>query len=147
MFVIFINKLALKIMKKTKWLYSQLNIMSCWNWVKPSQRIGIERNWCVWAEHWRGNSYSTERDTTKLSSSMTMFCHISQDPSRHTWKRWNGRSYSTRCTLQTLLFPTAIFFDRWHTAWLIIDWISFLVFKKMCFIFMKKPAITSETTQ
>ena len=34
-------------------------IMCCWNRVKPSQGIGIERNWCVWAEHWRRNGYST----------------------------------------------------------------------------------------
>ena len=35
------------------------------------------------------------------------------------WKRWNGRSYPTHSTLQTLLLLTVICFDRWHTAWLI----------------------------
>ena len=59
------------------------------------------------------------RVTTKLSSSMKMLGHISQDWSRHTWERWNRRSYHTHRTLQTLLLPTAICFDRWHTAWLI----------------------------
>ena len=36
---------------------------------------------------------------TKLSSSMTMLGHMSQDRSRNTWKRWNGKSYPTRRTL------------------------------------------------
>ena len=63
-------------------------IMSCWNRVKPSQGVGIARNWCVWAEYWRRNGHSTKSDTTKLSSSMTMLGHMSQDRSRHTWKRW-----------------------------------------------------------
>ena len=85
-----------------------------------TQGIDIECNWCVWAEHWKRNGYSTMRDTTKLSSSMTMLGHMSQDRSKHNFlKRWNGRSYPTRCTLQTLLLPTTICFDRWHTAWLI----------------------------
>ena len=60
-----------------------------------------------------------KKDTTKLSSSMTMLSHMSQDRSKHTWKVWNGRSYPTRRTLQTLLLPTTICFDRWHTAWVI----------------------------
>ena len=38
-------------------------IMSCWNRLKSSQGIGIERNWCVWAKHWRKNVHSTKRDT------------------------------------------------------------------------------------
>ena len=54
-------------------------IMSCLNRVKPSQGIGIECNYCVWAEYWRRNGHSTRRDTTKLSSSMTMLGHMSQD--------------------------------------------------------------------
>ena len=49
-------------------------IISCWNRVKPSQGIRIERNWCVWAEHWK-------RNTTKLSSSITM---LGSDP--RTWE-------------------------------------------------------------
>ena len=94
-------------------------IMSCWNRVKPTQGIGIECNWCVWAKHWRKNGHSTKRDTTMLSSSITMLSYMSQDQSQHTWKRWIGRLYPTRHTLQTLLLPTSICFDRWHTAWLI----------------------------
>ena len=94
-------------------------IMSCWNRVQPSQGIAMKRNWCVWAEHLRRNNHNTNKDTTKLSSSMTMFGHMSQDRSRHTWKRWIRRSYPTRPTRQTLLLPTSIFFDRWHTTWLI----------------------------
>ena len=47
-------------------------VMSCWNPVKPSYRIGIERNGCVWSEHWRRNGHSTRRDTTKLSTSITI---------------------------------------------------------------------------
>ena len=54
-------------------------IMSCWNRVKPSQGICIVRNWCVWAEHWRKNGHSAKRDTTKLSSSITMLDHMSED--------------------------------------------------------------------
>ena len=72
-----------------------------------------------WAVHWRRNGHSIKRDTTKLSSSMTMLCHMSQDRPRHTWKRWSGRSHPTRRTLQTLILPTIIGFDGWHTAWLI----------------------------
>ena len=94
-------------------------IMGCWNRVKSSQGIGIERNWCIWAEHWRRNGHSTKRDMKKLSSSMTMLGHMSLDRSRHNWERWNGRSYPTRITLQTLLFPTTICFDWWHMAWFI----------------------------
>ena len=59
--------------------------MSCWNGGTPSQGLDIEHNWCVWAEHWRRNGHSTKRDTIKLSSSMTMCGHMSQDRSRHTW--------------------------------------------------------------
>ena len=58
--------------------------------------FGIERNWCVWAEHWRRNGHSTKRHTTKLSFSMTMLGHMSQDQSRHTGKRWNRKSHPTR---------------------------------------------------
>ena len=36
-------------------------IMSYWNRVKRSQGIGIERNYCVWAEHWRRNGHITKR--------------------------------------------------------------------------------------
>ena len=92
---------------------SERCIMSCWNRVKSSQGISIERNWYVWAEHWRRNGHNIKRDTTKLSSSMTMLGHMLQDWSRHTWKRWNGRSYPTRRTLQMLLLPTTICFDWW----------------------------------
>ena len=67
----------------------------------------------------RRNGHSIKRDTTKLSSSMTMISHMSQDRSRDSWKRWNGRSYPTRRTLQTFLLPTTICFDQCHTAWLI----------------------------
>ena len=70
-------------------------INSCCNRVKPSQEIIIEHNWCVGADHWRKNDYSTQRYMEKLSSSMTMLSHKSQDRSKHTWKRWNGRSYPT----------------------------------------------------
>ena len=93
-------------------------VMSCWNRVAPSQGIGIEGNLCVWAKHWRRNGHSTKRDTSKLSSSITLSGHILLDRSRHTWKHWNGRSYSTCRTIKTLLLPTNIYFDRWHTAWL-----------------------------
>ena len=34
--------------------------------------------------------------------------------SRHTWKRWNGKSYPTRRILQTLLPLTITCFDQWH---------------------------------
>ena len=95
-------------------------LMIYWNRVKPSQGIDIERNRCVWAEHWRRNSHSTKRDTAKLPFSITILGHISQYQSRHSWNRWNRRSYPTPRTLQTLLLLTIVCFDRWHTAWLII---------------------------
>ena len=94
-------------------------IMSCWNRMKLSQGIGIKHNSCVWAENWKRNGYSTKRDTTKLSCSMTIFGHMSQDRSRDTGKRWKGRSYPTHHNFQTLLLPTTICFDRWHMAWLV----------------------------
>ena len=74
----------------------------------------------------------------KLSSSMTTHGHMSQNQSRHTWNHWNGRSYPSRRTLQKLLLPTTIFFDRRHTAWLISifrsyeksKWIDLWIFLK-----------------
>ena len=81
--------------------------------------IGIEQNWCVWANHWRRNGHSTKRDTTKLSSSRTMLGHRSQERSRHTWKRWNGRSYPTRRTLQMLLLPSIKHqVKKWIDSWI-----------------------------
>ena len=94
-------------------------IMSCCNRVKLSQGDGVEGDWCLWTKHWRRKGHSTKRDTIKLSSSMTMLDHMSQDTPRHTWKRWNGRSYHTRRTFHKLLLPNTICFDRWDTAWLI----------------------------
>ena len=41
-------------------------------------------------------------------------CQRLQNRWKPTWKRWNGKSYPTRRTLQTLLLPTTICFDRWH---------------------------------
>ena len=61
----------------------------------------------------------TKRDMTKLFSSIIMLGRMSQDRSKHTWKRWNGKSYPTRRTLQTLLVPNTICFDRWLTSSLI----------------------------
>ena len=46
-------------------------IMSCWNRTKPSLRNGIERNWCVWAEHCTKNGHNTSSDTKKWSYTMT----------------------------------------------------------------------------
>ena len=63
-------------------LYSVFSGTSSECWIKLSQGIGIERNWCVWAEHWRRNGHSTKRNMTKLSSSKTMLDHMSQDPSK-----------------------------------------------------------------
>ena len=58
---------------------STWHIMSCWNRVKLSQGIGIEGNWCIWAEHWKRNGHNTKRDTIKLSSSMTILGHMLAD--------------------------------------------------------------------
>ena len=82
----------------------------CWNRVKPS--LGSVWNAIDAFELSIGgkNGHSTKRDTTKLSSSITMPGDMSQDPSRHTSKNWNA----THRTLQTLLLPTTISFDRWH---------------------------------
>ena len=48
--------------------------------------------------------------------SMSMVCPMLQNRWKPAWKRLNGRSYPTRRTLQTLLLPTTICFDPWHTA-------------------------------
>ena len=119
-------------------------VMSCCNRMKLSQGISIERNWCVWAEHWRRNSHSTKRGTTKLSSSMIMLGHVSQNRSRHTWERLFGRFYLIHRTLQTLLLSTTICFDRWHTAWLIS--ISALIHKRHPYCWMNSRETRHRTT-
>ena len=48
-----------------------LFIMSCWNRTKPSLGNGIERNWCVSAEHCAKNGQNTSRGTKKWFFSMT----------------------------------------------------------------------------
>jgi len=75
-----------------------------------------KRNWCVWAEHWKTNAI--QRDTIKWFCSMTMLDPMLRKWSRHTWKRWNRKSYPTGRILQTLLPLTITCFDQWHTAWL-----------------------------
>ncbi|GFV76786.1 hypothetical protein TNCV_4730061 [Trichonephila clavipes] len=49
---------------------------------------------------------------------MTMLDPMLRKWSRHTWKRCNGKSYPTRCILQTLLPRIITCFDQWQTAWL-----------------------------
>ena len=73
-------------------------------WLKQSQAIGIECNWCIWAEHWKTNGRNTTRDTIKWFCSMTMLDPMLRKWTRNTWKRWNGKSYPThpfsrRCSL------------------------------------------------
>ena len=43
-----------------------LFIMSCWNQTKPSLGDGIERNWCVWAEHCAKNGHNTRHEKVIL---------------------------------------------------------------------------------
>ena len=49
-----------------------------WN----NHRIGIERNWCVWAEHWKTNGRNITRDTIKWFAAWqcsTPCCKSGQD--------------------------------------------------------------------
>ena len=70
-------------------------IMSCWNRVKPSQGISIERNWCIRAEHWRRNGHNTKRDTTRLSSSMTILGRMSLDRTYLKTLKWEVLPHSS----------------------------------------------------
>ena len=70
-----------------------------------------------WAEHWKTNGRNTTRDTIKWFCSMNARSHVAK-VTRHTWKRWNGKSYPTRRILQTLLPLIITCFDQWHTTWL-----------------------------
>ena len=53
------------------WKMDSLFIISCWIRMKPSLGNGIERNWCVWAEHCAKNGHNTSRGTKKWFYSMT----------------------------------------------------------------------------
>ena len=50
---------------------SVIFIMSCWHRTKPSLGKGVERNWCVWAEHCPKNGHDTSRGTQKWFYSIT----------------------------------------------------------------------------
>ena len=82
-----------------------LFIMSCWNRTKSSLENGIERNWCVWAEHCAENGHNTSRDTKKWFYSMTTLGLTLPNPLKPTWKRSNGKFYSTRRIPQILHRP------------------------------------------
>ena len=96
-----------------------LFIMSCWNRTKPSLGNGIERNWCVWAEHCAKNGHNTSRSTKKWFYSMTMLGLTSPNSLKPTWKRSNGKSYPTHRIPQILYRPIITFSGRWHIVWLV----------------------------
>ena len=98
---------------------SVLFIMSCWNRMKPSLGNGIERNWCVWAEHSAKNSHNTSRSTKKWFYSMTTLGLTLTNPLKPSWKRSNGKSYPTRGIPQILRSPIITCSGRWHMVWLI----------------------------
>ena len=66
---------------------SVLFIMSCWNRTKPSLGNGIERNWCVWAQHCMKNGHNTSRGTENCFYSMTLLDLTLPNPLKSTWKR------------------------------------------------------------
>jgi len=66
---------------KTIWNNHRWSVSKAVNAFKPS----IERN-----------DRNTTRDTIKWFCNMTMLDPMSQNRSKHTWKRWNGKSYPTR---------------------------------------------------
>jgi len=97
--------------------------------------VGLARRsvlWTVktdWNNHRRSNAIdafesSIERQTaaiqwetrcvSKWFCSMTMLDPILRKWSRHTWKRWNGKSYLTRRILQMLLPLTHLFRSMAH---------------------------------
>ena len=94
-------------------------IISGWKGVKTSHRISVS-NAIDAIEPAIEEETATVRIERRQSYAPAWQCSAtSQDRSRHTSKCWNGRFHPTRCTLQTLLLPNTICFDRWHTAWLI----------------------------
>ena len=83
------------------------------DWHNHTITRSVSNNWCVWVEHWKTNGCNTTRDTIKWFCSITMLDPMLRKWSRHTWKRWNGKSYPTRHILQTLLPLTITCFDQW----------------------------------
>ena len=71
---------------------SVLFIVSCWKRTKPSLGNGIERDWCVWAEHCVKNGHNTSRGTKKWFYSMTTLGLTLTNPLKPTWKGSNGKS-------------------------------------------------------
>ena len=98
---------------------SVLFIMSCWNRTKTSLGNGIERNWCVWAEHCAKNGHNTSKGTKKWFYCMTTIGLTLPNLLKPTWKRSNGKSYPTRRIPQILRRPIITCSGRWHMLWLI----------------------------
>ena len=96
-----------------------LFIMSFWNRTKPSLGNGIERNWCVKAEHCAKNGHDTNRGTETLFYSMTTLGLKFPNPLKPTWKRSNEKSYPTRRIPQILRRPIITCSIRWQMVWLI----------------------------
>ena len=96
-----------------------LFIMRYWNRTKPSLGNGIERNWCVWAEHCAKNVHNTSRGTKKWFYSMTTLGLALPNPLKPSWKRSNGKSYPTRRIPQILGHPIITCSGRRHMVWLI----------------------------
>ena len=88
---------------------SVLLIMSYWNRTKPSLGNGIERNWCVRAEHCAKKSFYSMR-----TLGLTL-----PNPLKPTWKRSNGKSNPTGRIPQILRRPIITGSGWWHMVWLI----------------------------
>ena len=98
---------------------SVILIMSYWIRTRPSLRNGVERNWCVWAEHCVKNNHNTSRGTKKWFHSMTTLGLTLPNPLKPTWKRSNGKSYPTCRIPQILRRPIITCSGRCHMVWLI----------------------------
>ena len=104
--------------------------ISCWRLVPNARRIDriIGSDWTSDFEtpqSYGNDSEARKSGSVRVEGERFRFCSIStagpmlQNRWKPTWKRWNVRSYTTLCTIQTLLLPNTLCFDRWHTAWLI----------------------------
>ena len=113
-----------KVMLCIWWTRLVLFIISCWNRTKLLLGNGIERNWCVWAEHCAKNGHNTSRGTKKWFYSMTTLGLTVPTPLKPTWKRSNGNFYLTRRTPQILRRPIIACSGRWHNLGIEINFLE-----------------------
>ena len=87
------------------------NYQHHWQWLNKTFRNASKPwKWFRSKEIEFRTSWSRRRRFCRMSRVGPMLKSLS----RHTWESWNGRSYLSRRTLQT-----DIFFDQWHTGWII----------------------------